>query len=188
MQAIGYESLYFKDLSLQDKRICKKLGGHQEQLDGQWINVCDDLQGGEVTISDGWIFRYRRLRDCDGHCITKKRTIEIKAGLDGDTLKGTLLHEMIHAYEGMLAPCFRDWLMLDLYARMARKIGVRPLRCYLDLNTHTLLVRPWHGGLFLLKSLELDERLGWKRGTVFGYGREEHFSRRSEEKQTIPCP
>jgi hypothetical protein len=37
--------------------------------------------------------------------------------------------------------------------------------------------------LFLLKSLDLDLRLGWKLGTVFGYGREDYFTLKRKPKQ-----
>jgi len=177
MQAIGYEHRYFSDLTLQNQRIAKKLATYEMQADdGRWVTVQDDLQLG-VTLSGLWIFRYRRLRRRKlGCCHTQKRLIEIKAGLKGKVFKGTLLHKMIHAYEEMLKLPFRDWLLLDLYQRMKRKIGERAVRRCINVNTHTRNSVVSHGVLFLLKSLELDERLGWKHGTVFGYGRDEWFT------------
>ena len=158
-------------MALEESRIVKKLSGHQVLVEGKWVDTTDDI-GESVTVEDGWIFRYRRLRKLEGRCSSKKRTIEIKTGLQSDALKGALLHEMIHAYEAMLPQPFRDWLLLDLHKRLVKRIGPRLLDRYINLNTHTVLLLRDHGLLFLLKSLQLDERLGWKRGTVFGYGRE----------------
>lgn len=173
LQAIEYEECYFKDLTLQDRRIRRKLGGCKTKIDGRWVKVEEDLQE-DVSVSDSWIFHYRRLRRGDhGRCRLKECTIDIKVGLTGDELKGTLLHEMIHAYEGMLWPIYREWLLLDLYKRMEKRIGRNAVSRFLDLDAHTVMLLPAHGLMFLLKALELDERLGWKRGTVFGYGRDE---------------
>lgn len=82
---------------------------------------------------------------------------------------------MIHAYEWMLKPylALREWLLLDLHGRLKRRIGERRLRRLVDMNVHSLIVpkSPGHGLLFALKSFELDMRLEWELGTVFGYER-----------------
>ncbi len=43
------------------------------------------------------IQRNARLRDCDGKCDYKTRTIFLRAGLHGSDLLDTILHELIHA-------------------------------------------------------------------------------------------
>jgi len=177
MTAVEYENRYFQDLTLKDGRSQKKLATCEIQNEGgKWIKCQSDLQL-DVTLSQGWIFRYRRLKSL-GRCSYRQRRIEIKAGIDGDEFKGTLLHEMIHAYEDMLVPPFREWLLLDIYKRMEKKLGERTLHRYIDTNTHAVFLQSGHGVLFLLKSLQLDERFGWKRGTVFGYGRDDLFNKK----------
>ena len=172
LQAIDYQDRYFKDLTLREKRIRKRLASHKVEIDGEWVDEESDL---EICLTGArWIFRYRRFRDDTlGLCEYRKRTISIKRGLEGDDLKSVLLHEMIHAYEDTLYPTFRDWLLIDLHERMTKKLGNRTvLRC-MDTSNHAVLHEAHHGPFFLLKSLELDERMGWKRGSVFGYRRGE---------------
>ena len=161
MTAVEYEDRYFQDLTLEDGRAHKKLATHKEQdEDGKWVKVQDELQLG-VTVSH-WIFRYRTSPEFLGRCSYRQRRIEIKLGLDETTFKGTLLHEMIHAYEDMLFPPLREWLLLDIYKRMEKKLGERTVRRLHRHNTNTVFIKRAHGVLFLLKSLQLDERLGWK--------------------------
>lgn len=174
-RAIKYEARFFKDLTLEEKRIEKKLASYQMEVEGQWVDAVDDLQL-DVCIHSGWIFRYRRSRKHFGLCRYKQRTIDIRLGLPPQEEKGTLLHEMIHAYEYMLYPSLREWLLLDLYRRLRQCIGERKTHRFIDANTHSVTRESAHGSLFLLKSLDLDERLSWKHGTVFGYGREHLFS------------
>ena len=172
LQAIDYQERYFKDLTLREKRIRKRLASHKVEIDGEWVDAESDL---EISLTGArWIFRYRGFRDETlGLCDYRKRTISIKRGLEGDDLKSVLLHEMIHAYEDTLYPTFRDWLLIDLYERMTKKLGNRTVRRCMDTSNHAVLHEAHHGPFFLLKSLELDERLGWKRGSVFGYRRGE---------------
>ena len=172
LQAIEYQDKYFKDLTFEEMRIRRKLAFHKIEEDGQWLEVETDLQVNPRI--DRWIFRYRSFRNGKlAECDPMKRTIAIKKGLEGDDLKSVLVHEMIHAFESMMTMAYRDWLLVDLYSRMTKKLGERTTRRCVDLSTHAVVHEAHHGPFFLLKSLELDERLGWKRGSVFGYRREE---------------
>jgi len=173
--ATEYENRYFQDLTLEDGRAHKRLAVTQT------VSANYSLQAEEVTVSQ-WIFRYRELRGDRGRCCWLKKTIEIKTGLVGDEFKGVLLHEMIHAYETMLEPQLREWMLLDIYKRMEKKLGERTLRGYIDTNTHRAFRQGDHGTLFLLKSLQLDERFKWKHGTAFAYGRGELFNK----KENLP--
>lgn len=172
MEAIEYEDRYFSDLAITAKRIRQRLLGSKMEIDGQWIKTESDIH---VSIADDWIFRYRRFKNDNwlGLCRNRRREIFIKPGLSADEHKGVVLHELIHAYEWMLPRAFQDWLMVDLLRRLNKTIGPKVVRRWIDINTHIDVHELSHNGMFLLKSLELDHRLGWKLGTVFGYGRNE---------------
>jgi len=171
-QAIGYECRYFTDMTLEAPRIKRKLLRHEILNGGEWRQTETDPP--LVTIENGWSFRYQEFpEDESGLCDTEERKIEICRGLAGDSLKRTLLHEMIHAYLYMIPGALREWLLLDLYERMKRHMPNRKLQRFINSNAHMIMWENNHGTLFLLKSLELDRRCKWNCGTVFAYGREE---------------
>jgi hypothetical protein len=99
--------------------------------------------------------------------------------------KRVILHEMIHAYEESIRcrkkmPYLFDILFINLYNNLKKKVD----------NLDDLILEHGnfesaydvdveqeggsHGILFYLKSLDLDLRLGYKLGTVCGYGRDEY--------------
>ena len=90
-----------------------------------------------------------------------------------------ILHEMIHLHEFVLngLPLFyHDVLLWVLYDDLKRKI--KGLDKLVSSHAHILEQQSIYdkGGLhdicFLLKSLELDIRMGYRLGTVFGYDME----------------
>ena len=174
VMAGDFEERYFADLRLIAPSIRRSLLRVQEQGDdGQWYFTEDDPP--EISI-DNWIFRFRRSRaGWSGSCDYKRRTIFIRPGLSSTQHHAALLHEMIHAYEYQLSGPFCEWLLLDLHRRVARRIAPVRLRRYMNISTHSILYSSTHGLLLLFKSLDLDLRLGWKPGTVFGYGRTDYF-------------
>jgi hypothetical protein len=160
--ALRYENL-FGDLSLESRAVCRALFRYQMQNDaGEWCD-CERSTDGAFFL-DTWMYKFRRLRELEGLCKSKERTIYIKRGLVGKELRTTLLHEMIHAYEGQLPCRFREWLILHLYRRVAKRITVKRLDQYINLSTHIDIHQAAHGVLFLLKSLDLDLRFGWEPG------------------------
>ena len=87
-----------------------------------------------------------------------------------------MLHEIIHAYEVMLPENYREWLLLELDKKLARKITRKQLQSCIDMTLHVVMHHNhYHGLFFLFKSLDLDLRLRWPLGTVFGYGQDEFF-------------
>jgi hypothetical protein len=173
MQAFDYEEKHFADLRLLAPSIRKRLLAYQAQMDdGSWFDTEDDVN---VSLHE-WIFKYRRMRDCVGLCDSKARTIYVWPKLEDVEHRACVLHEMIHAYENQLTiPC-REWLLLDIYARMSKRIKPAMLKRYMAISTHAMVHNSAHGRLFLLKSLELDLHFHWKLGTVFGYGRADYFA------------
>lgn len=181
LNAYAYEEEFFDDLTLENPRVRKALISYRiKGEDGQWhYNWCDLNE--DLTIDGRWVFQFHNFRgprsDFFGLCETTRYRILIKKGLSKKETKTTLLHEMIHAYDYMLEsrPGFREWLMIDLYKRMVKKLGQKKVDRYLEISTHAYHGDANHTCLFLLKSLDLDRRHRWQPGTVFGYGREDLF-------------
>lgn len=94
----------------------------------------------------------------------------------------TILHEMIHLHESVINELpfhFHDVLYWALYQDLRKKIANLDdaISCHAHiLNEFELYSRGGlHDILFLLKSFDLDIRLGYPFGTVFGYGRVDEF-------------
>ncbi len=174
LQAIKYEERYFRDLTLQEARIRKRILRWEEEEDGRMVWYHHDTS---ITLGRRWIFRYcpPQSGSC-GDCNFEKRTIRIFQGFSPEEEKSTLLHEMIHAYESMLSPTWNNWLLLDLNDRMRRVFGPRKVRRWIDLTAHIMAEQSGHSCFFLLKSIDLDARLDWQVGTTFAYGRKSLFS------------
>jgi hypothetical protein len=175
----AFEEHYFKDLTLTDPRIRRKLLRYEVQMDiGRFTEVED---AGDLHLSlsfNYWTFRFRKHPDWIGLCVYKTRTIYVNPDLCGVDREATIVHEMIHAYEAQLSNSLREWLLLDLHDRMIKRIKPGRLRGMINKSTHSLFHEGVHGALFCLKSLDLDLRFGWKLnlGTTFGCGREELFA------------
>ena len=174
LRAMELEGLFFADLTLQSPRVRKCLLRYEAQAeDGSWFWTEDDSG---ITLQD-WIFTYRGFRsETFGDCNWRWHIIRIKRGLDAHEHESTLLHEMIHAYEGMLPSAYAEWLLLDLYRKVSKRLSTAKLNRFIDLSTHTVFHNATHGILFLLKSLDIDAKKGWPWGTTFAYGRADFFS------------
>lgn len=121
------------------------------------------------------------------------RTVTIAPKYENDDT--VLLHELIHVFEGLynlkegftnnygdkidadVYPFIRDALLLALYNDLRAKIPDLDSRILAHANIYSGTNITNEGGnhdiLFFLKSLDLDLRLGYKLGTVCGYGRED---------------
>lgn len=126
-----------------------------------------------------YVYSVKKLDgDIAGYFSNKDKTLCISPEyLHGDA---TILHEMIHMIECYLEDFpkfYHDAVLLSLYNDLKGKIPDIDHRIVL----HTHLYRGEeitaeggnHDILFLLKSFDLDLRLGHKLGTVCGYGRDE---------------
>ena len=91
-----------------------------------------------------------------------------------------LLHEMIHAYEELLTAQENNYYVcIKLYEKL--RTQVPELMSMIATHSHDFIREESHSPFFLLKSFDLDIRLGKPFGTVCGYKREEYFN--SEETQ-----
>lgn len=94
----------------------------------------------------------------------------------------TILHELIHLHEYVindLPMYFHDMVFWALYKDLKKKIP--QLDEIITGHAHMLTEATLYsrGGLhdilFLLKSFDLDIRMGYPLGTVFAYGRADEF-------------
>lgn len=100
----------------------------------------------------------------------------------------TLLHEMIHMHEDLINELplyYHDTLLWALYKHLAGK--VIGLDDAIDQHAHLLNESDiyysggLHDTLFLLKSFDLDMRMGYRLGTVFAYQHKQSFDYLSYE-------
>ena len=179
-EAFEFESRYFPDLCLNSPRVIKNLLQFEvKDRDGTWITGHDAVHIG----IDGWIVRYRQFPENTlGQCNWKTKTIAVQAGLEEPDRTATLLHEMIHAYEYQLSQVIREWLLLDLYKRLSKRILPAKLDWYLKTGSHVMVSVSQHSLLFLLKSLDIDLQRKWEPGTCFGYGRPDMLNAKRKTK------
>jgi hypothetical protein len=175
-----YEELYFGDMTLKPDSILHDFICYKAQDDnGEWFETNEEF---DISIFP-YQFTISRMDDCSGRCNPMERIMYIHPEYITD--KSVILHEMIHAYEGILLQnneysvwrqICRDILTFCLYNSLKTKINDLDAR----ILGHSHIVRQEritndggsHGILFYLKSLDLDLRLGLKLGTVCGYGRD----------------
>lgn len=128
------------------------------------------------------LIRYRVFSDdgeTGGFYDDKRHELAIRADLlESDE---TILHELLHLYEGMYTgdfgytpSYFRDLLFWALFRQVRERIPrleeIVTAFARMDVQGSIDDKGGPHDLLFLLKSLELDTRKGYPLGTVFGYG------------------
>lgn len=87
-----------------------------------------------------------------------------------------ILHEMIHLHESVLqnvVPFFHDAVLWNLYQSLCNDVKNLEEIVNIHGSLDNQLIMYYQGGehdiLFLLKSFDLDRRLGKPFGTIFGY-------------------
>ena len=147
--------------------------------DGEWFDTSMSLPDELEYFSYTW-FRYKvekqeGLSGSFNH-LTSVLTVE------PDADDSTILHEMIHLHEFLINDqpmYFHDMLYWALYRDLKDKIPKLDeiITGHAHLLTESSLFNQGglHDILFLLKSFDLDIRMGYPLGTVFGYGRIDDF-------------
>lgn len=179
LQMSKYEDQYFADLTFQKKSILNKISKVHYQEGGKTVAYTHDICGdnpAEFMLCHDWLIvyndaKYKLNKKFVGLCDSKNKILIIRKDGDKKEEKYIILHEMIHAYEAVLPENFRQFLVLYLYDRLNKTLGHKKLWQYIHTDNN-ILIRV-HSVLFLLKSLELDLRLKYPLGTIYGYGREE---------------
>ena len=187
MKMLDYEEKYFADMMFKTRELESYLRIKMQGEDGNWHDVQEDLPGWKNVDLSLWTIRLKkRMGIAAGRCLGKKKIIEIKKTNDNNSLKYTLIHEMIHAYEEMLFDRYRQLLCFYFKKKLfAQGLTERKFKKLLELdeflaraNSHTV----FHSVLFMLKALSLDRRLRVSEGTIHGYGREEHYKKKGEDE------
>ena len=127
-----------------------------------WLEAAPEVNRGVITAS----------YDAETNTIT----------VEPDADDSTILHEMIHLHEFLINDqpmYFHDMLYWALYRDLKDKIPKLDeiITGHAHLLTESSLFNQGglHDILFLLKSFDLDIRMGYPLGTVFGYGRIDDF-------------
>ena len=170
-KACDFEELYFTDLTMKEYEAELAIVIDEETETEFREDLTED---GEGTIQYNWMIKIGELEDnVGGYCDETERVICIdKDRTDNDL---ALLHEMIHAYIGMLASHYHQFLTLKLYLKLQSQIPRLVELLTLDIHNRIGCRDSGHGPLFVLKSLDLDLRLDKPLGTVYSYGRQEIY-------------
>jgi len=173
----AYEYL-FADMCLEANSVVHDFVAYQiETDDGKFMEASDDHY---LSLdSQKWRFYVRNLNSTKAIGITYRNERKVVVDRKHKNSTPTILHEMIHAHEAVISqlyPFYRDTLILCLYRDLEQKISDLYERI-ID-HTHEIFgteitnAGGSHDVLFFLKSLDLDLKLGFKLGTVCGYGRD----------------
>lgn len=121
-------------------------------------------------------YKVDTLTDCAGYYRPDEHLLCIDAGYADDAQ--VILHEMIHLHENWLheqwgSYLYMDTLLFKLYIHLRERIP--SLDAIVDWYTHLYRQESWaieggvHSVLFVLKSLDIDIRMGWEFGTTASY-------------------
>ena len=147
--------------------------------DGNWFDASMPLPDEIEYFSYSW-FRYK-IEKQKGICGSFNHRNSVLT-VEPDAEDSTVLHEMIHLHEFLIndQPLYmHDMLYWALYQDLKNKIPKLDeiITGHAHLLTGSSLFNKGglHDILFLLKSFDLDIRMGYPLGTVFGYGRISDF-------------
>ena len=164
--AFKLEAEYFGDMTLEDYPAITSV-----------IDEWGDLR--EIPSMEN-VSRFYDLNDSDEDVFGLYNREDMSIGIrlkNGELTPTDLAHEMIHAYEHQLEnlnPALKEYVLVRLYSRLSREITDLDERMerHLEVTEHRSLENDGgrHGLLFLLKSYDVDMKMGEPLGTVFGYG------------------
>ena len=153
----------------------------KSQDSDEWVDDEIDLPHELAYFSYTFFhFKVEQMEDCDGAFSHDDQALTVTPqALANDS---TILHEMIHLHEYVIndLPLFyHDMVYWALYKDLKEKIPALDdiITSHAHLLTGSTIYSSGglHDILFLLKSFDLDIRMGYPLGTVFAYGREEEF-------------
>lgn len=171
--AIHFEDMIFSNGTSTHKFVtCKsKLIGSDEWVDDV-ITLPEEL---EYFSYSHFTYHIANFDDFFGCFNREDLSLSVdKASANTDRV---ILHEMIHLHEfviDVLPTFFHDAILFCLYKDLKSKISNLDER--IEAHGHILnseqiaAVGGVHDILFLLKSFDLDLKMGYQLGTVFGYG------------------
>jgi hypothetical protein len=181
---INYNEQYFYDMQFRPRQLQRFLTHWEYDENGKPVACVDDLPGCEDMVLVSWTIKLvKRPKGYLGKCEKRNKLIRLKANLSRQELKYVILHELIHVYEFTLWERYRQILCIYFFKKLSRRIGERKLFELVHMDEFAYLNRAGYGHnvLFMLKSLDLDLRLGLSLGTIYGYERERYFNPEASE-------
>ena len=182
-----FEDMIFQEgTSTYELLQCKS----KPQDSDEWIDDVADLPDQLDYFSYSFFhFKVKPLEGCDGVFSYFDQTLTVTPkALENDS---TILHELIHLHEFVindLPMYFHDMVYWALYKDLKKKIAelddIITGHAHLLTGSTIYSAGGLHDILFLLKSFDLDIRMGYPLGTVFAYGREDEFKAYSYIKDT----
>ena len=168
----AYENIeLFDDMVFDEDSITGKL---RELSEGELAELSPTLEAFSYTECVGFKIGELNCKQAAGEYNALTRTITIpEQYADEDYI---LLHEMIHAHEHLLDelhPVYREGLFLCLMEELKGKIDNLDelLLSFTRYSISTEMANSnTHSALFVLKSLDLDLKMGYELGTVYAYG------------------
>lgn len=170
---------YFLDMLFEEHSLVGQMIECQVKMeDGRWqdevVRLPDEIKYFSYNYFD---VKVEPLEGCGGYFSKKVQLLCIsKENIEKDNV---ILHEMIHLHEFVVneQPLFyHDTLLWALYNDLKDKI--KDVDKVISGHAHILGEQDiyckggLHDILFLLKSLDLDIKMGYRLGTVFGYDME----------------
>ena len=180
---VGEFGYLFEDMIFQEGTSTYELLQCKSKPQGsdEWIDDVLELPD-EIGYFSYTFFHFKvePLKGCDGVFNHADQTMTVKPDvLENDR---TILHEMIHLHEFVindLPMYFHDMVYWALYKDLKKKIpeldDIITSHAHLLTGSTIYSAGGLHDILFLLKSFDLDIRMGYPLGTVFAYGRDEEF-------------
>lgn len=147
---------------------------------GEWINVSESVPE-DIEYFDYSRFRYKVGTLPNGAAGIYDHKNSLLTVLP-DSEDSVILHELIHLHEELINEqpmYFHDTLYWSLYQDLKKRIPA--LDDIINDHAHILAgnviydIGGTHDILFLLKSFDLDIRMNYPLGTVFGYGKTDIF-------------
>lgn len=170
-----FDDMQFKaGSSTQDFVMCKmKISNAPDWIDSP-VRLPDELEYFDYCYFWYSVTEYDNP-DTIGRFDREKKELSIsQSHIENNTV---ILHEMIHLHEYVISvlPLFyHDAILISLYNDLLKAIPDLPQRIMEHghiLNEQDLYeLGGLHDILFLLKSFDLDLKMGYRLGTVFGYG------------------
>lgn len=173
-----------KDMSLEEIELQSRVDDLDDQLFGDLLfeELLEEDQDNEFRLMqpldelpmDNTIFAINPDIDVHGGYDPLLNIVEIHPEHMDDI---TIVHEILHVYETYFEKrhSLRDFWITRLYSRLTEKIPKSVLDgycCQLGLLRAQMFYASDYGDhsiFFLLKSIDIDMRLGFPVGTVFGY-------------------
>lgn len=177
------DMIFFNGTSTHDFIACKsKLMGSDEWTDDE-ITLPEELEYFSYSY-----FTYHIANFDDFNGCFNREDLSLSVDMASANTDRVILHEMIHLHEFVindLPMFFHDAVLFCLYKNLKSKVIDLDER--IETHGHILnseqiaAVGGVHDILFLLKSFDLDLKMGYQLGTVFGYGM-------TEERDRDPTP